>query len=177
MRLRVLAVVSVLFLFAACGEEPDGSSPPPPEAGEVSAIPYRLLGDDLAVGDPWSTRVIESSDELAEVVDGSEMDWETEVVFMFTLAESSSCPFGPLEGLEFSPSDARLYPAVDLEGSPTACTDDANPHTIVVAVDQSELPHGEFSLWVENNDPPQGVADGVTRVGAGEFTDSPNEES
>lgn len=169
----LLFVTATLLVVGACNTDSDLLP-----GGEVESVPYRLLVEDVAADEPWSTHVAENpSDVPPELADvgldwETDVDWGNEVVFVFTLAESSSCPFGPVENMEYSRPDMRLYPVVDLEGSPSACTDDATPHTVATAIRRDELPSGEFSVWVEADDPPAGVVDGVTRVAAGELTAS-----
>lgn len=161
-----LIALSALLVLSACG---NGRST------EVVQLEYRLLADDLVFGQPWTTQLATSPRDLPPPVQNaglnpdSEVDWDHEVVFIFVLAESSSCPYASAEGLEFSNPDQRLYPVVPIEGAPTACTGDAQPYGLVVAVDRSDLPDTPFDLWVEPDDPPQGVVDGVTRVVASDL--------
>lgn len=135
---------------------------------------HRVLIDGLAGGgQPWTTGLVETESSFHELVPGAVVrrDWESEVVFRFTLAESSTCPFDEMQDLEYSEPDLRLYPVVPLVGEPEVCTDDAMPHTMVVAVARDDLPDGDFSIWVDGEDPPGGVNDGVTRFAAGELDD------
>lgn len=165
MKALTFAAATLIVLLAACGV-----------GSEVDSLPHRLLAEDISAGEPWNTEVVESSDEVPTFLEESLVDWETEVdwgnevLFVFTLAESSSCPLGHHQGIEFSQSDLRLYPVVEVEGSPSACTDDANPHTVAVAIQRDDLPSEEFSVWVEADEPPPGVVDGVTHMAAGELT-------
>lgn len=197
MRIRRLLVVGALVAgLQACGDDdsanpsetPVSTSAPiatttvPPTSGDAEAteVPHRVLADGLDVGAPWTTRNVSSDGELEEIfrafpLESGQIDWQREVVFVFTLAESGSCPFGDLQGLRFSEPHLRLYPVVELAGDFEACTADANPHTVVVSVDRTDLPEGDFSLWVEAEDPPVGVRDGVTYVAAGELTAPPSE--
>lgn len=188
----VLAIVLVMLL-SACGDgeviDTGGAGGPEPDTSQSSAtsessdgsaaefrsIPYRLLAEDLAVGSPWSTARL-TSDELWSLAVDAEIDDENEVFFRFTLAESSSCPFGELTDLEFFAGDARLYPVVETTDDGGECSSDAKPHTIVVAVARENLPAGGFSLWVERDDPPAGVADGQTLFASGELREPPHED-
>lgn len=137
-------------------------------------VPFRLLADDLAVGEPWTARHLGSPEALValagDAVDVDDVDWDREVVFVFTLAEPSSCPIGELRTMEHSPTDRRLYPVVDEGDRSQDCTADANPHSIVVAIARHDLPQREFSIWVEGGEPAQGVAGGETRFAVGELT-------
>lgn len=165
----------VLMLVAACGGDTTATTTTPAPgsthpAGEVGEISHRVLVDGIDEGgQPWTTGLVETRRDLDTLVPGADVDWDGEVVFRFTLAESSSCPFADMTRLEFSEPDLRLYPVVPLIGEPEICTDDAMPHTIVVAVTREDLPDGEFSIWVDGEEPLGGVSEGVTRFGAGEL--------
>lgn len=166
---RIAPVVMVLISSVACGNGDTGSTEP---GDEVRQVAHRVLIDGLAGGgQPWTTGLVETESSLHELVPGAVVDWESEVVLRFTLAESSTCPFDEMQNLEYSEPDLRLYPVVPLVGEPEVCTDDAMPHTIVVAAARDDLPDGDFSIWVDGEDPPGGVNDGVTRFGAGELDD------
>ncbi len=173
---RAVAVVSVVpwaddrwiaHEFTACEEQAGGHRGPAPD--DVEDMPFRPLADDLAVGEPWTTRLISSREDLSALVVDAEINWENEVVFMFTLAESGSCPNGPLQRMEYSATSARLYPVVETTDQSGDCTADANPRSIIVAVPRQDLPTGAFSIWVEGGDPPGGADAGPTFFSAGEL--------
>lgn len=172
---HIVSLLVAVLAFSACGggagsTTTTAATSTTVPSGESSAIPHRLLADGLdGGGQPWTTAVVETEEELASLVPDAGVDWETEVVFRFTLAESGSCPFDEMQGVVFSAPSLRLYPEVPLVGQPDACTSDANPHTIVVAVSRDDLPKGGFSLWVNGEDPLSGVTDGVTHIAAGEL--------
>ncbi len=136
---------------------------PPRPVGDVEQIEYRVLAEGLEAGQPWTAAVIDNADALAEVAPGLDplVDFETEVVFALNPAESGSCPFGPMEGLEFETLNRVLYPAVPLAEDFEFCTSDANPHLILVAVVKADLPEAPFDVWVNEKEPPSGVVDGV----------------
>lgn len=175
------ALAAALFLATACGgggaentttteAATDAESTIP--MSETIEVPHRVLVDGLeGGGQPWTTGLVGTQTELETLVPGATVDRDREVVFRFTLAESSTCPFDQMQRLEYSAPDLRLYPVVPLQGNPEVCTDDAMPHTIVVAVDRGDLPDGAFSLWVSEENPPSGVIDGVTFFAAGELDD------
>jgi len=48
------------------GEPTDGLAPPEDE--ESIAVPYRLLGEDVAHGEPWTTRFLSTSDAQAHSI-------------------------------------------------------------------------------------------------------------
>lgn len=138
-------------------------SKPPRPVGDVVAIKHRVLADGLDTGQSWSAAVITNADILAEVAPALDatIDFETEVVFALNPAESGSCPFGPMAGLEFETLNRVLYPVIPLADDFTSCTSDANPHLILVAVMKADLPEAPFEVWVNEHEPPSGVVDGV----------------
>lgn len=178
MRVKALPLIATAALvIAACGGDPSDtpsttdSATTTEQSAEVTEVPHRVLVDGLdGGGRPWTTARVASDEELASLAPEASVDWETEVVFRFTLAESGSCPFDDMQGIVFDRSHLRMYPVVPLVGDPDVCTDDANPHTIVVAVAKTDLPEGQFFIFVNGDGPPSGVTEGVTRFAAGELT-------
>ncbi|HEX6197229.1 MAG TPA: hypothetical protein VFZ37_15050 [Jiangellaceae bacterium] len=170
-RLGVLATGFVAVVVTACGDVSNDmtSTPSGSGGGEVREIAARIVAEDIDAGVPWTTSRLTSPRELELLAPDGAADWDNEVVFAFTLAESGSCPFGAVERVEYSEPDERLYPVVPLAEDSEACTDDANPHTVVVAITRDDLPEGAFSIWVDADEPPSGVTDGVTRFAAGEL--------
>lgn len=170
MRSIWLGMTILVALVAACGETATDTTAPADEgSGEPREIPARVIAEDISAGEPWTTSRLTSPRELELLAPDGEADWDTEVVFAFTLAESSSCPFGTVDRVEYSEPDQRLYPVVPLAEDTDACTDDANPHTVVIAIAWDDLPEGEFSIWVDGDEPPSGVVDGETRFAADEL--------
>lgn len=163
-------MVALGVLLAACGSTgTDVTSTEPGDGEDVREIPARILVEDVGAGEPWTTSRLTAFGEIARLAPDAEVDWDNEVVFAFTLAESGSCPFGAVERVEFSEPHLRLYPVVPLAEDFDACTDDANPHTVIVAISRDDVPDGEFSIWVNGDEPPPGVVDGVTHFAAGEL--------
>lgn len=150
----------------------------PDESGEVTALPYRLLVEDAAVGDIYVTDVAATAaefdalwSELGLVGRPPEVDFESSVVFYFGAVESGSCPLGPIEGLGYNAGEQKIYPVIPtvVPSGADSCTDDANRHAVLVAVDRADLPPGSFSLWISADDPPACCRDGMTFVAAGEL--------
>lgn len=170
--LHVGSAAAVVVLVAACGATSgDTTTTTPAGVGdeEVREIPARVVAEDVSSGEPWTTSRLTTPRELELLAPGGEADWDNEVVFAYTLAESGSCPFGAVERIEYSAPHQVLYPVVPLAEDFGACTDDANPHTVVIAISHDDLPEGGFSIWVDGDDPPPGVADGITFFAPGEL--------
>jgi hypothetical protein len=145
----------------------------------LATVEYEVLVDGAPAGDVYRTGFAASDAELAELWAGiglteplPEIDFERRVVVYFGPAESSSCPFEPISDLRFDATTRRLYPGVATSGGP-ACTADANPHAIVVAVDRAELPEPNFEIWVDAGDPPACCTDGITVVTAADLAEAP----
>jgi hypothetical protein len=148
MRLIQIGVTAALgALVAACGSTSgDTTTTTPADVGdgEVREIRARIVAEDISSGEPWTTSRLTTPRELELLAPGGEADWENEVVFAYTLAESGSCPFGAVERIEYSAPHQVLYPVVPLAEDFDACTDDANPHTVVIAISHQDLPEGAF---------------------------------
>ena len=168
--MRTLLMLAMVACVAGCGTTTVDTTTTEGASSEARVIQHRLLGEDISAGEPWTTSRLTTPREVELLMPGgAEVDWDNEVVFAFMLAESGSCPFGEVERVEFSEPDLRMYPVVPLAEDFDACTDDANPHTIVVAIARNDLPEGEFSIWVDGEEPPPGVVEDVTRLAAGEL--------
>jgi hypothetical protein len=160
-----------------------------PATPELSLIDHVVLVDGEAVGEPWTTGVASTSDELTELwgdlgLQGAApaVDFTNDVVLYFNPAESGSCRFGPLDGVAHDPATGRVFPvlpyedpAADVIDGERICTSDANPHAILVQVVRTDLPTTDFVVWVNGFDPPANVLNRVTRVAAGELLTSPTD--
>jgi len=147
----------------------------------VVALDPVVLVDGESVGDSWVTGLARTAGEFEELWNGiglsgsvPEVDFESNVVVYFGPAESSSCRFGPLDAVVYDPETGRVFPVLDFEvrsteGEERECTDDANPHAIVVEMRRDDLPSSAFEIWVENADPPACCVSNVIRVAAGEL--------
>lgn len=162
--------------------EPPSTTEPDDEAPDGATgveIPSQLLLDGHPSGGTWTVSVADTTEQLDALLavlevdlDMEPIDFTTSVVIHFGPAASSSCPFGPLVAVRHDPATGYLYPDLPVEGGPD-CTDDANPHAVVVAIDRADLPHESFTIWVSNSTPPAGVAGAEIRVGAGELGEPP----
>lgn len=152
-----LLVFTAYISLAACGTD-DLSLP-----ADTGEIDFRVLAEDLAEGEPYSADIVSSEGSLDTVstnadLDNSTIDFNQDVVLIFNLPESSSCPYKPIAGLRYDSTTNIVYPLVPTEGGET-CTGDAGQHRVVVAVDRADLPREDFNLWIGSPaGPPQGFS-------------------
>ncbi len=59
---------------------------------------------------------------------------------------------------------ALVHAEIVLVDPPMACTDDANPHAYLIAVERARLPSGPFAIQLGEDDPPAGVPEERTVV-------------
>lgn len=161
---------------AAAGGEPQSSA-----SDEPREIDHRVLVDGAPSGGTWVTALATNSNALTQLWaeiglsdDLPVVDFVESIVVYFGPAESGSCRFGPLATVAYDAEVGKIYPVLDFEdptgdGEERACTADANPHAIVVAIPRLDLPDDDFDIWVERNDPPACCAAEVTPVEAGEL--------
>lgn len=142
------------------------TNPPLPTANVVT-IPHRLLAEDLAYGSPYTTARL-TADQVWEVAPAAEVDVDNEVFLEFIVAESGTCPNGPLDRIDFNPDTARLYPVLEPRDY-EACTDDDNPHVIIVAITRRDLPPEAFTATTGPGDNSGGLDDGYASFEPGEL--------
>lgn len=154
------------------------------EASAVRQIEHRVLADDVSsfVDAESFTVLLATNSEELEIVMSSiglptpVIDFDEDIVLNFNIAESGSCRFLPVAGLLFDEGSRRLYPDVQLdlpvpevEGEDIGCTDDDNPHGIVLAVRRDALPEGDFNIWVEQRDPPGCCTENLLHIESGDL--------
>lgn len=126
------------------------------DEANYESVPYRLLVEDIAIGDPYTVRRVTDFGYLPSQVGDFGVDLDSEVFFEFVLAESGSCDLGSIERLEFNKTSRILYPVLTQRRPESAdCTADANPHLILVAIARSDLPTGAFSIAMSETGWPQ----------------------
>jgi len=149
--------------------------PPPTIGPETSVIAHQTLVDESGIGGVFTTAAADDADELASLwerlgIDGAPppVDFAEEVVLYFGVGESGSCPYLGLSRVVYAEPDIRVYPTMqDSVPAGTACTADARPHAVVVAVNRADLPDAEFHLWVVADD--FSSREGVTFIAPGEL--------
>ncbi len=162
---------SIDELIALLSDEGSTSSPTTGR-GESVSIAHRILADGVAdeSREPWSTARLQP-EEIGSIDPSIELDEESEVFFGFWLAESGSCPYGPMNDLRYDLEFQVIYPDVPLAGGKGQdCEDDANAHLIMVAVPRSELPEGNLALWVDGEEPKPSMTDNMAFFADGELT-------
>nr|WP_297425563.1 hypothetical protein [uncultured Actinotalea sp.] len=139
---------------------------PQPTAGDG----WRLLGHEQGAGQAYRSGVATTAEQLATLwvqagLDGDapEVDWQAEVVVWFGAVYGSSCPIR-LDDVVVTGSTVHGELVVPGSGPSSACTEDANPHSFVVAVDRDRLPAGPFVVQLGAADPPPGAPEERTVV-------------
>lgn len=159
--LRVVDEESVAALRDAVGEEsmaavcvegrtpdelvPEGPQPP-------GGAGWRLLGEGTS-GPTYVTLVAAEPEAYQALWDEAgieaplpEVDLEHEIVVLFGPAVSGSCPQIRLDDVVIDVKDRLVHAQLSHPGSPAACTDDANPHPFVVAIEREALPPSPFTV-------------------------------
>jgi hypothetical protein len=137
---------------------------PQPETGDG----WRLLADEKT-GHAYRTGLATDDADLGELwreagigAPVPDVNFESEVVIWFGAVYGSSCPNLRLDDVVID--DGVVYPLIVNVDAPMACTDDANPHAYVVAVERSALPAEGFVIRLQAEEPPPGVVDQQTTV-------------
>lgn len=135
------------------GLEPEDVVPPgpQPQAGDG----WRLVLEEKGVGFPYETGIAwdtESLDELIRAIGLSrdvdvDVDFENEIVIWFGAVYGSSCPNIRMDDVVVDGD--FIYPVIVNTDNAMACTDDANPHAYVVAVERTVLPEPPFYVVLD----------------------------
>lgn len=165
--------VVLALVVTSCGEpgatgSRDESPPPARDDG------WRLLADEL-IGDAYRTGIATDYAQYARLwadvgmaAEAPSVDFTDEIVVWFGAVYGSSCPIrldDVVLGETRVSDDRPLIHSVTLEiGQPTDCTDDANPHAFMVAIERSSLPAGPFALQPAAREPPVGAPEVRTLV-------------
>lgn len=171
------------FVSTATSTDPTTADDVPQSSvsDQAHEVDHRVLVDGASTGGTWVTALATNSNALTQLWaeiglpdDVPVVDFVESVVVYFGPAESGSCRSGPLSGVAYDAEVGRIYPVIDFEvptggGEERVCTDDANPHAIVVAIPRVDVPDDDFEVWVERNDPPACCAADATPVEAGEL--------
>lgn len=124
---------------------------------------WRLLGHEQGAGEAYRTGVATTDGQLTALWaesglegDAPDVDWQTEIVVWFGAVYGSSCPVR-LDGVLTQGPTLHGDIVVPGSGPFSACTEDANPHAFVVAIERAALPGGPFVVQLDADDPPPGA--------------------
>lgn len=159
-----LALVLVIAVLTACGDEPDnedtnGPGAAPTETPDNGNEPpegftYELVATEKTVpaGDFYvAFALAETDDEYRSIWDehrfedeAPDVDWNNEVVIFVATGESGSCPMNLMD-VRYDPDESLITVDVseDVEAD-TACTDDWTPRSFVIAVEAGDLDEDEL---------------------------------
>lgn len=142
---------------------------PQPQAGEG----WRLLADEKT-GQAYRTGFASDQADFEALWREAgisaplpEVDFGSEVVIWFGAVYGSSCPDLRMDDVVIA--DGIVYPVIVNLTDAMGCTDDANPHAYVVAVERFALPAEGFVIRLQADPPAPGVVDQQTTV-AGDAT-------
>jgi hypothetical protein len=168
---RIGAVEARFAGERVCVEGLDPGDAPAPGPQPLSGDGWRLLADERRVGEPYRTGI--ASDQASYENLWTEInlpdspppvDFESEVAIWFGAVYGSSCPNLRLDDVVVDEERSLVHAEIVQLDFPPACTDDANPHAYVVAVDRARLPAGPFAIQLGADDPPAGVPEERTLV-------------
>lgn len=134
------------------GLEPEAVVPPGPQPTEGDG--WRLILDEKGVGLSFMTGIAwdsESLNTLLQDIEGLpdvdvDVDFENEVAIWFGAVYSGSCPNIRLDNVVVD--EDTIYPEIVNTDNALACTDDANPHTYLVALERERLPETPFYIQI-----------------------------
>jgi len=137
---------------------------PQPQSGDG----WRLLTDQDGRGEAYRTGIAYDQQSYAHLWaeaqlegDAPAVDFDSEVAMWFGAVHGSSCPRIRLDDVVVQES---LVHSVITYLDVGACTADALPHAYVVALQRSKLPNGPFTIQLESDPPPGGVARTIVDV-------------
>lgn len=154
-----------------CLDALDPSTLPVPGPQPESGDGWRLLFDRAGVGAFYGTGIASDAESLAQLWElvGIEdplpvVDFQKEVVIWFGAVYGISCPNIRLD--DVAVDGPLVHAVIVLPDPPVSCTDDANPHAYVVAVERSKLPVGPFWIQLSAEAAPAGFPEARTLVDA-----------
>ena len=169
---RVAAITERFAGERICIEGQDPASVPQPGPQPRSGDGWRLLRHGK-VGAPYRTGIATDPASLETLWRTAQMrkdpppvDFEREVVIWFGAVYGGSCPGIRLDDVVVDPERAVVHALIVLPDPPPACTDDANGHAYLVAVDRDRLPGPPFAIQLDADGPPRGAPEEVTIVAA-----------
>jgi hypothetical protein len=166
---RLAAALAAVADERICLE--DAGVPVPEGPQPVGGDGWRLVGDEL-VGDVYRTGIATDDEQYAALWSQAGMtaqrpavDFTSEVVVWFGAVYGSSCPIRVDDVVvDIQHRPVLVYPLIVVPGGDDMCTDDANPHAYVVAIERGRLPVGAFATQLGPEDPPPGAPEERTLV-------------
>ncbi len=141
---------------------------PQPQAGDG----WRLLGH-RKVGAPYRTGIAADRPSFKALWRRIGMpgrapvvDFEREVAVWFGAVYGSSCPRLRMDDVVVDADAAIIHPTLVTLDALGGCTDDANGHAFVVALERDRLPAPPFRIQLSADDPPLGATKEITVVDA-----------
>lgn len=140
------------------GLEPEDVVPPGPQPQQGEG--WRLLFDRDEVGDIYRTGLAWDQQSFTALIDSIpdvgadldlDVDFQTEVVIWFGAVHGSSCPNLRLDDVVVA--DDVVYAVIVNTDNALACTDDAIPHTYLVALERDRLPAPPFYVALGPDSP------------------------
>ena len=92
------------------------------------------------------------------------VDFEREVAVWFGAVYGSSCPELRMDDVVVDTDVGLIYPLIVTLDAVMGCTDDANGHAYLVALDRDRLPARPFRIQLSADDPPLGATREITVV-------------
>ncbi|GAB2603977.1 hypothetical protein [Pseudactinotalea suaedae] len=155
----VLVLAATLALTACIGAGPGEQT--------TAGSGWRLLGEGLS-GSAYRTGVATTADQMEALWDEAGLDGDpppidfaTEIGVWFGAVYGGDCPIR-LDDVVVT-GDV-LHAEIVIRGYPDGCSDDANPHAYVVAVERTMLPDRAFWVQLSADDPPRGEPEERTFV-------------
>lgn len=155
---RTLGTQVVLAALALAGCSSGDVTPPDTEPAPITQPTegdgWRLLGEEVNVGEAYRTGIATTDDQLRALlaesglaIETPQIDWDRDVVVWFGMTWGTGCPV-LLVGVVVT--DDLLHGDFDYlsqEATPS-CNEDINPHSFLVAVDREMLPAGPFTIYL-----------------------------
>jgi hypothetical protein len=133
---------------------------------------WRLLASEK-VGEPYRTGIAAEPEAYASLWasiglagEPPPVDLQREVVIWFGAVYGSSCPDIRLDAVVSDQERRLVHGTIVLPSTFSVCTQDANPHAFVVAIERATLPPPPFGIQLSAEDPPGGAPEERTIVEA-----------
>lgn len=150
----LVALAAVTLTACTTGDVAPPDSEPAPLTQATEGDGWRLLGEEVNVGEAYRTGIATTDDQLRALlaesglaIETPQIDWDRDVVVWFGMTWGTGCPVLLVDVVV---TDDLLHGDFDIatqEATPT-CNEDINPHSFLVAVDRDTLPAGPFTIYL-----------------------------